>query len=459
MTLHLTSLLLSAILLGGVQCERICSFNDVLQNASLGSIPGAGLRPVKDWRTISHIYIDITLYTIAKLDTSTQTLTSFVWLTLEWTNEYISWNPNNFCDMKEFNTLGESLWKPDLYIYQITEVDDKSPVIPYFTVHYDGKVTLDKPLRILSSCDVNIYKFPFDTQTCSLTFGSYIYTVKDILMHPKLNSSEVDDKSFAAFVGKGDWNLINVDVSEFELTDGDVYSKVAYMITIKRAPVVYVINIIIPACFMVLLDIASMFIPVGSGERLGFKVTVVLGFSVLLLILNDMVPSSDSPPILGIFCVVCLSVMVFSIIGSILTNYMMTLSDTRPNVPNWVKTWILKRLSRVLLFKLHKDEKDLVVLIDTDPNVGNTNNRPDMELQKKTEESDKEIKVTLEVRLLKRLLDVVLKIHKDLNLSKNEQDAKSEWYLAALVVDRLMLILYLIIIIIIFSILIIVWAT
>ncbi|OCT84395.1 hypothetical protein XELAEV_18022548mg [Xenopus laevis] len=346
----------------------------------------------------------------------------------------------------------------------ITEVDDKSPMIPYCTIQYDGKITLSKPLRIISSCNVNIYKFPFDTQTCYLTVGSYIYTVKDVVMHPKFNSSDVNANSLIAFAGKGDWTLLNVDVIEHDLIYGDVYSKVSYMITIKRAPVVYVINIIIPACFMVLLDIASMFIPVGSGERLGFKITLILGFSVLLLILNGMVPSSDSPPILGIFCVVCLSVMVFSIIGSILTNYMMALSDTRPNVPNWVKTWILKCLSRVLLFKLYKDEKDLVVSIDTvislsDPNVMNTDNQPDMELQKKTEDSDKEIKVTLEVSFLKRLLSAVLKIHKDLNLSKNKQDAKSEWYLAALVVDRLILICHLIIVIIIFSILIIVWAT
>ncbi|OCT82281.1 hypothetical protein XELAEV_18024801mg [Xenopus laevis] len=195
------------------------------------------------------------------------------------------------------------------------------------------------------------------------------------------------------------------------------FSRMVYNITIKWASVVYVINIIIPACSMVLLDIASMFIQLGSGERLGFKITVVLGFSVLLLILNDMVPSSDSPPVLGIFCAVCLILMVTSIIGSVITNYMMMiLSDMQPNVPNWI-TWSLER----------------------------------KRLRQRSE-------VPLELNLLKRLLVAVLRIHQELNMCSNKQDAKSEWYVAALVVDRLILFLYIIIIIIISSILIIVWA-
>ncbi|OCT82280.1 hypothetical protein XELAEV_18024800mg [Xenopus laevis] len=459
MTLHLTSLLLSAILLGGVQSKRMCSFNDVLQNISLGSIPGPGVRPVKDWQTPTQVLVDMTLYTIVVLDTSSQTLISYIWLTLEWYNDYISWEPEDFCEIRKIVTVGDTLWKPDLYIYEMTEPDDKEPVIPYYTIHYDGKITAAKPLRIISSCNIDIFKFPFDTQTCNLTFGSYVYSETDIIMLPKFYSADVNAHCLSVFVSKGDWNLLNVIVMNQSLiSDGEAYSKVTYMITLKRAPIVYVINIIIPACFMVFLDIASIFIQMGSGERLGFKITVVLGFSVLLLILNDMVPNSDSPPILGIFCALCLAVMVTSIIGTVIINYMMTLSDTQPNVPNWIKTWILKHLACLLLFKLYKNEKDLVVSVDTDPNVKNTDNRPDMELKKKSKDSDKEIKVNLEVRLLKRLLAAVLKINQDLNLSKNGQDATSEWYLAAIVVDRLILILYLIIVIIIFSVVVIVWA-
>ncbi|KAA0705287.1 5-hydroxytryptamine receptor 3A [Triplophysa tibetana] len=60
----------------------------------------------------------------------------------------------------------------------------------------------------------------------------------------------------------------------------------------KRRPLLYVITFISPVfCFLV-LDLASYFIDAGGGEKLSFKVTLLLSMSVLLLILNDKLPST-----------------------------------------------------------------------------------------------------------------------------------------------------------------------
>ncbi|KAG8437647.1 hypothetical protein GDO86_008385 [Hymenochirus boettgeri] len=398
----------------------------------------------------------MSLYTVVSLDTSQQTLITYTWFSLSWENDFITWNPNNFCGIDYILIRGENLWIPDMYIYEMTEADDKNTVIPYFRIESNGTIKSDKPLRIISSCNIEIFKFPFDIQICNLTFGPYVHTEKDIIMIPRSNSLEVHKNSLDIFVTKGDWTLLDVAVSNNSIDfGGDTFSKVTYMVTIKRASVVYIINLIIPACFLVLLDIASMFIQMGTEERLGFKVTIVLGFSVLLLILNDMVPNSDSPPVLGIFCTISLAVMVISIIGSIITNYMLTLSSTQPNVPQWIKIWILKRLARVLLFKIPLQHQHLVVHVDTDKDLKERDDKLDIERRDKQNGS---VKVTLEVKLLKRLLFEVLQIHRELNLSKMEEKAKSEWYLAALIVDRLVLFMYLCIVFVMFTIVIIVWA-
>ncbi|CAJ0966492.1 unnamed protein product [Ranitomeya imitator] len=122
--------------------------------------------------------------------------------------------------------------------------------------------------------------------------------VRDLVMVPKSNSYEVNKNSQEAFVPKGDWILVDITVQNLTydfLNDG--FSQVIYEVTLKRAAVIYIINLIIPACFLVFLDIASMFIQ-DFGERLGFKINVILGFSVLLLILNNMLPHSNSTPML-----------------------------------------------------------------------------------------------------------------------------------------------------------------
>lgn len=59
----------------------------------------------------------------------------------------------------------------------------------------------------------------------------------------------------------------------------------------------YVVIFIVPLFYLLILDLASFFI---RGEKLSFKITVLLSISVLLLILKDMLPSTeDTLPMIG----------------------------------------------------------------------------------------------------------------------------------------------------------------
>jgi len=55
-----------------------------------------------------------------------------------------------------------------------------------------------------------------------------------------------------------------------------------------------------PVFYFLVLDVASFFIDSSGGEKLGFKVTLLLSISVLLLLLKDMLPSTASSiPLIG----------------------------------------------------------------------------------------------------------------------------------------------------------------
>lgn len=56
----------------------------------------------------------------------------------------------------------------------------------------------------------------------------------------------------------------------------------------------------VPLFYLLVLDLASFFISESRGEKLGFKITILLSISVLLLILKDILPSTeDSLPMIG----------------------------------------------------------------------------------------------------------------------------------------------------------------
>ncbi|XP_077311868.1 5-hydroxytryptamine receptor 3A-like isoform X5 [Lithobates pipiens] len=338
-----------------------------------------------------------------------------------------------------------------------TENDNNSPEIPYYILRNNGQIINAMPLRIISTCNLNIYKFPFDVQTCRLSFGSFIYTVSDIVLWPKSNSSVVNQNAQTVFASKDEWELQSVAVYNTTYTTmGLEYSQVIYSINIKRVAVVYVLNLIVPAVFLVFLDIASMFIQ-NYTNRLDFKITVVLGFSVMLLILNALLPNSDSTPMLGTFCCICMAMMILSIIGTIATSYM-TEQSTNAQVPAWVKILVLKHLARIMFFKKDSAKDELVtpVTADNDPeNAKKTETNEDVSDGRRALENDSNVKK--EVKLLKRILLEILRIHHKLILDMQQKDAKTEWLLVAKIVDRLVLFLYLSIVTLVFIIMICVW--
>lgn len=45
-------------------------------------------------------------------------------------------------------------------------------------INSEGLLKYDKPMRVVSICNLDIFYFPFDEQNCTLTFSSFIYTGK-----------------------------------------------------------------------------------------------------------------------------------------------------------------------------------------------------------------------------------------------------------------------------------------
>ncbi|GLD74017.1 5-hydroxytryptamine receptor 3A-like protein, partial [Lates japonicus] len=92
-----------------------------------------------------------------------------------WHNEYISWDPNQFCGIDNISLPAEIMWKPDLAIEEMTEMD-KAPLSPYLSINNKGYVEVQNDQVLVSTCRMHIYNFPFDIQSCNLSFKSVIHT-------------------------------------------------------------------------------------------------------------------------------------------------------------------------------------------------------------------------------------------------------------------------------------------
>ena len=69
---------------------------------------------------------------------------------------------------------------------------------------------------------------------------------------------------------------------------------------LKRRPLHYVVNLLVPSCFLVTVDFFSFMLPLQSVDRSAFKMTLILGYTVFLLLMNDLLPvPGNTTPIIS----------------------------------------------------------------------------------------------------------------------------------------------------------------
>ncbi len=73
-----------------------------------------------------------------------------------------------------------------------------------------------------------------------------------------------------------------------------------FTLVMRRKPLYYVMNIMLPCLMLSLLDLLVFCLPPESGEKVSLGITVLLSFSVFLLVIADNVPqTSETAPLLG----------------------------------------------------------------------------------------------------------------------------------------------------------------
>nr|XP_046247898.1 5-hydroxytryptamine receptor 3A-like [Scatophagus argus] len=314
--------------------------------------------------------ISFTLYAVLGVNEKTQILTTFLWLRLYWHHEFLVWDPDECDGITKISLPVKQLWSPDIIVYEFVD-DDVSQACPYVYVNHTGHIRWDRMLRLVSACNLEIFSFPFDVQNCTFTFGSYMHTIRDVRVSPALTFMEMSKNSKRYLEASGEWELVDIlgetSILQFGIDEWDI---ITFWVVIKRRPVLYVVNLLIPSSFLMLIDILSFYLPPHSVDRASFKMTLILGYTVFLLIMNDLLPSTaNGTPIIGIYFSVCLALMVISLLETvIITNVLHHSSMKYQEVPNWVRVVVLKHVANLICYRwpedihppsvLHKDKPD-----------------------------------------------------------------------------------------------------
>ncbi|XP_061660321.1 5-hydroxytryptamine receptor 3B [Syngnathoides biaculeatus] len=406
-----------------------------------------GVRPVHNWTSATTVYVDLILQSVLDVDSKTQTITTSIWYRQIWTDEFLVWDPAEFDGINEISLSSDAIWIPDIIVNELVD-EGGSAAIPYVYVNSSGRVKNYRPMQVVLACSLEMYAFPFDRQNCSLTFRSWLHSVEEIDL-ALWRSAEAIANDQREFMNDGEWELLSIPSRYWRLQQDDAdYAHVCFHVLIRRRPLLYVVGLLIPSIFLMMVDVMSFYLPVDSSTRIGFKISTLLGYTLFRVNLTDELPATAvTTPLVGVFFAVCMALLMLSLIESILVVKLLHHSE---------KEFREMSVSACLLDKYGLAESTLTSTRTLD----RLNQSQDFEFEASPEE-DLESLTPIEQNpsSLEWLLRELVSLRLAFSQEDTEASAQAEWLALCSKLDRFLFRLYLIVLAVYAGSLLLLWAS
>jgi len=189
-------------------------------------------RPVINASEAVVVTFGATLQQIVNFDEEAGTITTNMWLNLEWNDPRLAWNESHANGIQDVRLNINDIWLPDIEIYNLVSKkalrrEGEEQVVLRST----GRITWIPPYLVTTTCKIDHTYFPFDQQNCRLKFGSWSCSTDLIDLQAKEESLDL-----GTYVMNLDWYLESADgrKSEISYGPGATYQSMTYVISLKR---------------------------------------------------------------------------------------------------------------------------------------------------------------------------------------------------------------------------------
>ncbi|KAK2908780.1 hypothetical protein Q8A67_004617 [Cirrhinus molitorella] len=301
------------------------------------------IRPVENVSDPVTVEFEVSISQLVKVDEVNQIMETNLWLRHIWNDYKLKWSPAEFDGIEFIRVPSNKIWRPDIVLYNNAVgdflVEDKTKAL----LKYDGTITWVPPAIFKSSCPMDITYFPFDYQNCSMKFGSWTYDKAKIDL--VLIGSKVNLKDFWE---SGEWEIIDAPGYKHDIKYNcceEIYPDITYSFYIRRLPLFYTINLIIPCLLISFLTVLVFYLPSDCGEKVTLCISVLLSLTVFLLVITETIPSTSLViPLIGEYL---LFTMIFVTLSIVITVFVLNVHYRTPmthTMPSWVRTGAMNSL-------------------------------------------------------------------------------------------------------------------
>ncbi|XP_014488379.1 PREDICTED: acetylcholine receptor subunit alpha-type acr-16-like [Dinoponera quadriceps] len=270
-------------------------------------------RPMQHYNTtvvsfdIAILYVDV--------DEFKSSVTINGWASHAWMDEKLKWDPFKYGNLQHIHVGNHEVWQPDIMLYHsgtastIEHYGDTGCII-----YHDGRVLWVPPAQYVGLCELDLHLWPFDTQICTMTFGSWTYHGEQIDM--RLSESKMTEEE-ELLVKNAEWKLMDLTKTRKVVSYAccpDPYINLNFKMTLKRNSTLYCSILLMPAAAIVFLVLVTFWLPPQSEMKINIAASTILIISVFLTYFGFKVPLTANPPLIVYFFSGCLCLETISLI-------------------------------------------------------------------------------------------------------------------------------------------------
>ncbi|XP_041444329.1 neuronal acetylcholine receptor subunit beta-4 [Xenopus laevis] len=305
------------------------------------------IRPAYNNSQLVAIQLQLSLAQLISVNEREQIMTTNVWINQEWMDYRLTWNPADYDGIKKLRIPSQQIWLPDIVLYNNADGTYEVSLFTNAIVQNNGSVAWLPPAIYKSACKIEVKHFPFDQQNCTLKFRSWTYDYTEIDLVLSTGWATMDD-----FTPSGEWDIIELPGRRTICPLDPTYVDLTYDFIIKRKPLFYTINLIIPCILITSLAILVFYLPSDCGQKMTLCISVLLALTVFLLLISKIVPpTSLDVPLIGKYLMFTMVLVTFSIVTSVCVLNVHHRSPSTHTMPPWVKNCFLERLPVFLFMK------------------------------------------------------------------------------------------------------------
>jgi glycine receptor alpha-3 len=225
----------------------------------------------------------------------------------------------------------QKLWVPDTFFANLIKGSWHQILTPnvFTRIYSNGTVFMSKRLELDLVCPMDVHKFPFDTQVCSLEVESYGYSNKDIRYKWGKGQKSM---GFDSNIESDGFQMTGIEHKSAAVTlSSGTYSRIIGNMEFTRISGYFMGKIYYPSGVLVVLSWIAFFVNRRHALfRVGFGVVLVLASTLQLMY------SLSNRPQVGYFtnaeCFISMSSVL--IMGSLIESLIILWYNSKERTPN-----------------------------------------------------------------------------------------------------------------------------